>query len=166
MDTRTIETYNALANEYDAKTKEFWETFPRTFLDQFARLIPKGHVLDVGSGPGRDGLLLEEMGLTVTCLDASKNMVSLCRSRGLDAIEGDFSAIPFPDETFDGAWAYTSLLHIPRNEIGQALKEIFRILKEEGIFGLGMIEGETEEYRENMGEGQSRLFTYYTQTEI
>jgi hypothetical protein len=39
-------------------------------------------------------------------------------------------------------------------------------LKPGGVFGLGMIEGETEGYRESSGVGKPRWFSYYTKTEL
>ena len=76
MDKKTIDTYNELAQEYDDETKDFWERFPRSILDNFIKLA-KGSVLDVGSRPGRDGLILQQHGLSVTCIDASEAMVKL-----------------------------------------------------------------------------------------
>lgn len=165
MDATTIETYNRLAREYDTETADFWNLFPRTIIDTFANSV-HGRILDVGSGPGRDGLILQEKGLDVVCLDASTAMVALSKARGLESLVGDLCNLPFPDASFDGAWAYTSLLHIPKSEVGTALQEIRRVLKEGGIFGLGLIEGENEMYRESSGMKQPRWFSYYTKSEI
>lgn len=165
MDKQTIDIYNLLAKEYDEETVDFWNRFPRTFIDTFAERV-QGTVLNVGSGPGRDGLLLQEKGLDVTCLDASEAMVELSTARGLKSVVADFSAIPFADASFDGVWAYTSLLHIPKAEIDSAIAEIKRVLKPNGIFGLGMIEGDTELYRESSGVNQPRWFSFYTKPEI
>lgn len=159
MDQKTIDTYNKLAQEYDAETVDFWERFPRTVIDEFTRNA-HGKVLDVGSGPGRDGLLLKQAGLEVMCLDASEQMVLLAKERELNAMQGDFCDLPFEDESFDDVWAYTSLLHIPKADIGTALSEINRVLKPGGAFGLGMIEGDTESYRESSGVGLPRLFSF------
>lgn len=166
MDAKTIETYNQLAREYDEETVDFWERFPRTFIDSFAAAVGKGSILDVGSGPGRDGLLLTEAGLDVTCLDASEAMVALSSARGLRSVQGDFLALPFQDESFGGVWAYTSLLHVPKAEIAKALSEIGRVLAPDGVFGLGMIEGADELYRESSGVGQPRLFSFYSKDEL
>lgn len=89
MDTKTIDTYNKLAREYDDETLGFWDSFPRTFIDHFVAEV-RGRVLDVGSGPGRDGLLLKNAGLDVVCLDASSSMVELSTGRGLVSVVGDF----------------------------------------------------------------------------
>ncbi|MFA5996511.1 MAG: class I SAM-dependent methyltransferase [Candidatus Paceibacterota bacterium] len=165
MDQTTIDTYNRMADEYDEETTDFWEKFPRTFLDQF--IATSGvRILDIGSGPGRDGLLLQKAGKDVTCLDASEEMVRISSNHGLTSVVGDFMHLPFPDASFDGVWAYTSLLHVAKTDIGVALGEIKRVLNEGGIFGLGLIEGEGELYRQSSGMSLPRLFSYYSKEEV
>jgi len=93
-------------------------------------------------------------------------MITMCREKGLKAVLGDFNKLPFEDHSFDGVWAYTALLHIQKSELSQALKEVRRVLKENGVFGMGMIEGTTEGYRESSGMAESRWFSFYTKTEI
>lgn len=165
MDKVTIDTYNRTAAEYDAETTSFWDVFPRAIIDTFADMT-YGRVLDVGSGPGRDGVILQEKGLDVVCLDASEAMVALSSSRGLDSVIGDFCALPFPDAIFGGVWAYTALLHVPKREIGTALSEINRVLAKGGVFGLGLIEGDDELYRESSGISLPRWFSYYRKDEV
>lgn len=154
-----------MAKEYDDETIDFWQKFPRTFFDKFTELV-QGKILDVGSGPGRDGLLLKEKGFAVTCLDASKVMVELCEEKGLQSVVGDFISMPFNDKSFDGVWAYTSLLHISKADALGAFEEIKRVLKDGGILGLGLIEGEKEGYRESYGVNMSRWFSFYTKVEV
>jgi SAM-dependent methyltransferase len=166
MDTLTIQTYDEMAQAYDEETRDFWDRFPRTFFDAFANLV-RGKVLDVGSGPGRDGTVLAERGLEVTCLDASEAMVRLCEEKGLLSVLGDFSALPFPDGAFGGVWSYTALLHVPKAEVSKAIEEIRRVLKDGGILGLGLIEGEGEGYREQYkGVLKPRWFSYYDKEEV
>ena len=166
MDQQTIDSYNELAEKYDEETQDFWSRFPRTFLDKFIRLSGKGDVLDLGSGPGRDAEILREEGCSIVCLDASEKMIQLTEARGLRSVLGDFMALPFEAESFNTVWAYTSLLHIPKKEIELALKEIYRVLKSQGIFGLGLIEGEVEEYRETAKVPKPRLFSFYKKDEV
>lgn len=166
MDQKTIDTYNQRALEYDEETTDFWERFPRTFLDKFIDLNPRATVLDIGAGPGRDGLLLQEKGLRVTCLDASEAMVKLSLARGLESIVGDFSQLPFPPGSFDAVWAYTALLHVPKSEVEQVLKEITRVLKPRGYLGLGLIEGDSEGYRESSGMNLPRWFSFFSKKEV
>jgi len=165
MDKATIDTYNRMASEYDAEVTDFWDRFPHTVIDTFSDLA-QGRVLDIGSGSGRDGLILQKKDLDVVCLDASEAMVALTTSRGLNSIVGDFCTLPFQDEAFGGVWAYTSLLHIPKAEVETAFSEISRVLARNGVFGLGMIEGIDELYRESAGVGLPRWFSYYQKDEI
>lgn len=165
MDQQTIDTYNQLAEEYDKETTDFWERFPKTIFNKFIESI-KGKILDVGSGPGRDGLILQNAGFEVVCLDASESMVKIAKERGLNAIVGDFTSLPFEDKSFDGVWAYTSLLHIPKAQVEKPLAEIARVLKPGGMFGLGLIEGDTELYRESSGVGRPRWFSFYKKKEV
>jgi ubiquinone/menaquinone biosynthesis C-methylase UbiE len=165
MDTKTIDVYNQLANEYDEETKDFWKRFPTTFIDTFSNLV-QGKILDVGSGPGRDAEILTRKGLEVMCLDASASMIELTKAKGIESVLGDFTALPFQDNSFDGVWAYTSLLHVPKSEVHTPLSEIRRVLKNDGVFALGLIEGTEEMYRSSSGMQAERWFSYYTKIEV
>lgn len=165
MDSKTIQAYNQQAQEYDTETIDFWDLFPRTFFDKFCQLVT-GSVLDIGSGPGRDGLILKQNGLKVTCLDASAAMVEICKTRGLETVIGDFNNLPFSDQAFDGVWAYTSLLHVSKSEVPKVLLEIRRVLKNDGVFGLGLIEGEMEGYKISSSISMPRWFSFYTRSEV
>lgn len=165
MDQATIEAYDRYATQYDLDTIDFWERFPVGFLARFIELSGK-KVIDIGSGPGRDAVILQEHGFDVTCLDASQTMVTLTQEKGFTSILGDFNNLPFAEDSFDGAWAYTSLLHTPKTAISRPLSEIHRILQPNGLLGLGMIEGETEIYRTTEQVPMPRLFSFYTQTEL
>jgi ubiquinone/menaquinone biosynthesis C-methylase UbiE len=167
MDKETIDTYNKMAKEYDNETADFWDKFPISFIDKFKNSVVKnGKVLNVGSGPGRDGLILSKKGLDIVCLDASETMVKMCLEKGLNAITGDLMSLPFDDKEFDAVWAYTSLLHVSKKDIIRAISEIYRVLKKDSIFALGMIEGDKEEYRTSSGVDKPRLFAFYTKEEI
>lgn len=165
MDQQTIDTYNKMAKEYDDETVDFWERFPRTFLDKFIELSGK-KIINIGSGPGRDGLLLQQAGKDVICVDASEAMVRLSSERGLQSVLAGFDNLPFEDSSFDGAWSYTALLHIPKKSVGTPLEEISRVLKPSGIFALGLIEGDIEEYKESSGVDMPRWFSFYQKDEV
>lgn len=165
MDQQTIDTYNKMAKEYDDETVDFWEHFPRTFVDKFIELSGK-KIVNIGSGPGRDGLLLQQAGKEVVCVDASEAMVKLSSERGLESVLAGFDKLPFENESFDGVWSYTAVLHIPKKSIDTPLNEIFRVLKPSGIFALGLIEGDSEEYKESSGVDMPRWFSFYQKDEV
>lgn len=167
MDEKTIQTYNLMAKEYDEETSGFWRDFPSQIIDKFCKYLNgEGSVLDIGSGPGRDGLILQQKGLDVFCLDASESMIDLCKEKGLESVVGDFNNMQFSDRKFDGVWAYTSLLHVPKESIEKTMSEIVRVLKNGGILGLGLIEGDFNDYRNSSGIDKPRWFSFYTKEEV
>ncbi|QQG50081.1 MAG: class I SAM-dependent methyltransferase [Candidatus Berkelbacteria bacterium] len=165
MDQDTIAAYNAQASRYDEQTEDFWERFPVNFIDKFSKLAGN-NVIDIGCGPGRDALILKKAGRDIICIDASQTMVNICRNKGLTAVVADLLALPFENEQFDSAWAYTSFLHLPKTEILKALKEMKRVVKTTGVFALGMIEGDGEGYVSSEKITLPRYFAYYQQKEL
>lgn len=75
------------------------------WLDRFLTLLPKAaHVLDLGCGSGEPiASYLREKGCTVTGVDASPEMIAMCKARFPDGDwrVADMRALPF-DERFDG----------------------------------------------------------------
>lgn len=165
MHTETIKTYNSMAGPYEQETEGFWDEFPDAIFRKYRESVRGWRVLDIGSGPGRDGLILRNTDLDVVCLDAAKKMVERATERGLPSVQADFLNLPFANQSFDGVWAYTSLLHVDRSYMNRALREIWRVLVPNGVFGLGMIEGEGEEIRYTL-EGEPRLFVYYQKEDL
>ncbi|MDX9893403.1 MAG: class I SAM-dependent methyltransferase [Patescibacteria group bacterium] len=162
MTDKTIDTYNKFAKVYDEETKDFWDNFPGVVIDKFVGLIPGKKIVDLGSGPGQDALLLKARGLEVVCVDASNTMVAMTEKFGFKSVLSDFRDLNFNQNSFDGVWAYTSLLHLNRQEMMAVLKKINFFLKSKGVFMLGMIEGDFAGYvtRETM-PGSSRYFHHY-----
>lgn len=154
-----------MADEYEKETAGFWKQFPPIIVEKFKESV-SGLVLDLGSGPGRDALILQEAGLKVVCLDAAEAMVKITKQRSLLSVQADFMKIPFPEETFAGVWAYTSLIHLPKKQFPDALLEAKRVLGRGGVFGIGVIEGETEGYSYSAGTNRPRYFAYYTIDEM
>src|SRR4051812_38097372 len=111
----TIDTYDKYAHVYDEEVVEFWDNFPQVFIDKFVSLLPGKRILNLGSGSGRDAVLLRNHGLEVVCLDASKAMVDITTKLGFESHLATFSELDLPTGSFDGVWAYTSLIHIPKD---------------------------------------------------
>lgn len=167
MDRTTIDTYARIAADYANHTDDFWSKVPQpTFVDAFIAATGGGRVLDVGCGTGRDAVMFRRSGLDPVCLDASVAMTDLAAKKGLKTVLGDFAALPFRDGTFDGVWAYTSLLHVPKGEVEQPLAEIRRVLKPGSTFGIGLLKGHGETHKDLKNDGNARWFSYYGFTEL
>ncbi len=163
----TIATYDKYAKVYDAEVAEFWDGFPKEFIDRFIAELPHKKVLDLGSGSGRDALLLRERGANVLCVDASKEMVAITQELGFESVMSTFANYDYPNRHFGGAWAYTSLIHIPKDEAEKIIRAIYATLKTGGVFAIGVIEGDSAEMveRDTM-PNCSRYFKKYRRNEL
>lgn len=164
----TIAAYDAFAETYDEGVIDFWNNFPADFIDAFAKETPGKHVLDLGSGSGRDARLLRDRGLEVVCADGSKSMIALTTKLGFESHLCDFLDLPFENDSFDGVWAYTSLIHIPREEAAVVLRTVHALLKPGGTFVFGAIQGESDAkmVAHAIMPGVERYFRFYQPDEL
>jgi len=159
--------YDKYASEYEEKTQDYIEKYIKEDFDLFLQNLKGKKILDLGSGPGRDSIRFKQKGFHPVCIDISKAMVDLCKSKGLEAYEMNMENLDFEDASFDGIWAYTSLLHLSKSKIKNVLKKIYDILKTEGIFYLGMKAGNSEGFEENKRyPNHKRYFSLYSKEEI
>lgn len=167
MKNVTVATYNKYHEVYDFETVEFWENFPKETLKEFIKRLKGKKVLDLGSGPGRDAVLLRNSGLEVICLDASFEMIRRTKKLGFESVLADMRKLGFPDKSFDGVWAFTSLLHISKSEVEKVLRKLYELLKPNGVLLIGMIEGNFDGNveRESM-PGVKRYFRFYSEQEL
>lgn len=164
---KTVQAYNKKAKIYHKETESFWSNFPNLVIDMFTSELMGKRVLNIGSGTGRDSEILRERGLNVVCVDAATEMIKMTKRLGFESVKADFRRLPFPESSFDGVWAYTSLLHVSKQDARDVIKDIRKLLKPKGIFLIGMREGEFEGEVERKGwEGSNRFFIYYTEGEL
>ncbi len=86
--------------------------------------------LEVGCGTG---LVLERVAREArraVGVDLSPGMLSHARARGLEVLEGDATALPFADASFDVAYSFKVLAHVP--DIDRAIAEMFRVVRPGG----------------------------------
>ncbi len=130
---------------------DFWLGLSQQGLQQCERemirryLPAQGELLDVGCGPGRAVLALEQMGYRVSGIDLSLPMLAARRHLSSEArLSGaNLLALPFADESFDGLiMFFGALQHIPgRHNRRQAMAGMARVVRPGGrlIFGLDNI---------------------------
>jgi ubiquinone/menaquinone biosynthesis C-methylase UbiE len=97
------------------------------------------HALELGAGPGAATEELRRNAGRVTSLEYSHAFaVGLARrlqSPNGDVLQGDASALPFPEKTFSAAIAVLMLHHLKSPELQErAFAEIFRVLRPGGVF--------------------------------
>lgn len=164
----------ALAQAYDqdarrraSKSLPEWKLVVReTFASRLGE-ESKSKLLEIGSGPGIDGVYFQGNGLDVTCIDLSPESVKICTEKGLRAEVMDFYNLSFQDQSFDAVYALNCLLHIPKKDFAEVLQEIHRVMNPGALFFIGLYGGESFEgiWEQDWCEPK-RFFAMYTDGEI
>ena len=104
----------------------------KVLTDRVAK--PGQSVLDLCCGQGSLTAAMSSAGATVTGLDFSPTMLAIAAKTAPDASlhEGDATAMPFRDESFDAVVCNFGIMHIPDQP--KALSEISRVLRPDGQF--------------------------------
>lgn len=126
-------TYERIAESYAATRTRPW---PQV-LDFVSSLPSRCRVLDVGCGPGRHARPLDAAGHRVVGLDLSRRLLTVGRqltpATRIDWLEGEATALPFRDATFDAAICVAVVHHLSsRDERTKALAELRRVLRRRG----------------------------------
>lgn len=91
-------------------------------------------ILDVGIGTGRGSLPLAREGYRVTGLDVSQAMLDQCRREAgetsIELVQGDLTALPFGDESFDSLISLNVAVHFPNWR--EALRDWARVVRPDG----------------------------------
>lgn len=156
----TLATYQAAADLYRQQTPEHPPEPLLAFLKRAAEAAGAGaRCLELGSGPGRDAVLLEQHGLTVRRTDGTPAFVERLRADGyaadvLDIRSGDFGG------PYQLIWADAVLLHLDRTEFAAALRSARHAVCRGGYLAFTLKEGDGErwEYRRLK---LPRWFTYW-----
>lgn len=140
----TTTSYDGLVDEYERRTEQVtddYQSFRQAFI---AAVEARDVVADMGCGPGRDARQFAVSGLAVIALDASQNMAARAREKGIRVVVADIRRPPFDEASFGGVWSSASLLHVPREQVTDTLRQWSRCLKNGGLLGLSTSVGEGE----------------------
>lgn len=157
----TVDYYDSLTSEWieSHSTPHYWNTA----FERFGKLLPKGFVIEVGAGAGRDAKDLISMGYKYLGTDVSENLLEVARANNPDAtfLNRSVYELGFWDDAFDGFWASAVLLHQPKDKVGLALDELHRVTRPGGVGFISLKYGEGEQV-----ESDGRLFSYYDYREF
>ena len=118
-ETRYMQVAKAAAEHYriEEKVREFVERFN----------LRERPVLEIGSGRG----YLQDLAQDYTGLDISPTVARFYHKK---FVLGSATAMPFPNNSFDGVWSIWVLEHVPNPE--QALSEARRVTRNNGVIYL------------------------------
>lgn len=167
LDNKYKETLMTIYNDdylkdYGENQSE-WKKNQTEYFNQFMQKYNKTNILDLGCGRGNESKFFQDKGYDVTAIDLSEEAVKICISRGLKAFQMDFYSLSFPDSSFDAVFAQSSIVHVPKNNLHVVLNEVYRCLKRDGIFFLGLYKGFFEG---ELSRNKNRYFSMYQMDEI
>jgi SAM-dependent methyltransferase len=136
-----VEAYAARPDDYAAATADLHDDV-LGWLEEFAAAVGTGgHVLEIGSGGGRDARAFEERGLRVRRTDVTPAFVDRLRGEGFEADVLD----PLTDELggpYDGVWANACLLHVDRADLPVVLGRLAGATRPGRVLALSVKEGD------------------------
>lgn len=123
--------YDAFSAGYDVGRDAGYHRLIDEQATELVRRVGEGRdVLEVGCGTG---LILQRVAgfaRSARGIDLSPGMLERARERGLDVVEGSATELPFDDASFDVAYSFKVLAHVPALE--QALAEMARVVRPGG----------------------------------
>ncbi len=105
-----------------------------SLLEGVFGLIEGKRILDVGCGNGGLFRVLVDRGAEVVGVDPNEEALGAARravSKGVFA-QAAAEALPFADDSFDGAVLLNSLHHVPVSDMNMALREVARVVEPSG----------------------------------
>lgn len=151
----TINYYNQNAENFIANTQNA-DMHPTQ--ERFLRLLDANtSILDFGCGSGRDTKYFLEKGYQVTATDGSAELCKLASEfTGIKVKEMLFQELDAINQ-YDGIWACSSILHLPKKELLPVIQKMCEALKDNGIIYTSFKYGDFE------GERNGRYFTDFTE---
>lgn len=140
--TRAMYEEPAFAEDYARFFPDYDEHFWR-----FEELLTHGRILDLGCGPANDGHRFTAWDYQYVGIDFAYAMLSAGRKWHKGEIlvaQMDMAYLGFATDSFDGFWAVSSLMHVPKSKIEYVLRETHRVVKSNGIGHLLLREGNFE----------------------
>ena len=126
--------------------------------DRLVNLLPKnGYILDYGCGSGRDAKYFMGRGFRVDAVDGSEKLCRIAsENTGIAVRRMLFSELKAIAE-YDGIWACSSILHLPKKELQDVFQKMICAIKSGGYIYTSFKYGEYEGYR------NERFFTDFTE---
>ncbi|MHA1961048.1 MAG: class I SAM-dependent methyltransferase [Candidatus Thorarchaeota archaeon] len=126
------------------EVSSLWGLEPDWRLVEYAPFIPKGKVLDLGSGEGRNALFFASMGYEVECIDISETAITRCLDRAnganleLRTRVADLKGMTIPEERYVLIIAAWVLQFFAEDEIWAIVDKIKRGLTKGGTVYVGV----------------------------
>lgn len=166
-------SYDRVAESYAEQFRDEIEKkpFDRKMLDWLAEKVGHlGVICDMGCGPGQIARYLKGRGVKVCGVDLSPEMVRQAHSLNPDISfqQGDMLALTdVADNSYGGIAAFYAIVNLPRPSVTQALQELKRALRPNGVLLLAFHLGQgIKHLDEFLGAEVSLDFSFFETDEV
>jgi SAM-dependent methyltransferase len=169
---KTQTSYDQVATKYAERFKDEMDEkpFDRDCLDRLAREVGDlGPICDMGCGPGQIARYLHRQGVDALGVDLSPRMIAEAQRLNpeIHFHQGDMLNLPDANNSWGGIAAFYCILHIPREQVADALREMKRVLKTGGVLLITFHMGEEIEHLDQWWEKPVNLdFAFYQPLEM
>jgi SAM-dependent methyltransferase len=165
-DRATIAAYDAHADDYAIGTAEMPDEVTANMVRFVGAVGTEARVLEIGTGPGRDALAMEHIGLSVRRTDISTGFVDRLHAAGyladrIDPLTDDLTDTLRGGAPYDGVWANASLLHVRRESLPVVLRRLAEVTRPGGTLHLTLKGGDGARWSLHGHVGAPRFFTYW-----
>jgi ubiquinone/menaquinone biosynthesis C-methylase UbiE len=132
----------------------------KLLLEFSSRIPSNGRILDAGCGNGAYSRILSK-NFEVIGIDISEKQIEIAKQNAPKAkfICQDMTKLTFPDEYFNGILSYYAVIHVPREDQYELLKNFYRMLKVGGVLLISLHPtDDPESYNEDFFETGSKMF--------
>ena len=170
LNTKT--SYDQVAADYAEKFKDEMDDkpFDQDCLDRLAGEVGNlGPICDMGCGPGQIARYLHRQGVEAVGVDLSPRMVAEAQRLNpeIPFHQGDMLSLSDADHSWGGIAAFYCIIHIPRNQVVDALREMKRVLKPGGVLLVTFHIGQEIKHLDEWWEKSVNLdFAFYETEEM
>lgn len=151
----TIAYYNRCAEDFCRSTVSVdFQPLQEKFLEY---LPERASILDFGCGSGRDTKYFLSKGYIVLATDGSAELCGLASAYTGILVRHELFQDLSEVDRYDGIWACSSILHVPKAELPDIFIRMVRALKKGGIIYTSFKYGDFE------GERNGRYFSDFTE---
>jgi SAM-dependent methyltransferase len=152
-DVKLQQSYDRVAQQY---AEEYFAELARKpfdceLLDEFAAAVRgQGEICELGCGPGQIARYLKDRGVSIRGIDLSGEMVAAASRLNPDIpiTQGDMLSLDLPDDSLAGIVSFYAIIHLTREDVTAALKEMRRVLKPGGRLLVSYHGGEGDLHRD------------------
>lgn len=112
---------------------------PYYLLNNFLQKIPKGKVLDLGSGNGKNSLFLAKKGFIVHAIDINPKAIEIFKRESkkeklkIRIVNADIRKFSIKENAYDSILAINSLIFMRKTEFKKTITQIKKGLKNGGV---------------------------------